>query len=136
MRTQPGAATAADVVRGDDQIEQGRLDGVVVIAPDDAFLIGMHGALHLAVCLGFVGPLGCLLELGDGYAGDLAAFIQAHLVGGGGLIETLGALGNEVAVYPALLDHIGEQAVEQGHVGAGLDVQVQHPVLQLPTRRC
>jgi len=43
-----GAAAAADVVGGDDQIEQRGLDQVVVVAPDDAFLVGVHGALRLA----------------------------------------------------------------------------------------
>ena len=34
-----GAAPTPDVMGGDDQIEQRGLDGVVVVAPDDAFLV-------------------------------------------------------------------------------------------------
>ena len=46
-----------------------------------------------------------------------------------GVVEAVRVLRDEVLVVPALVDHVGEQRVEQRDVGAGLDVQVQHVVL-------
>ena len=43
--------------------------------------------------------------------------------------KPLRELGDELLVVPALLDHVGEQRVEERGVRARLDVQVQHVVL-------
>ncbi|MCY1360127.1 hypothetical protein D9M71_707760 [compost metagenome] len=43
--------------------------------------------------------------------------------------EALGVGRDEVLVVPFLLDHIGQQAVEQRDIRTRLDIQVQHVVL-------
>ena len=122
----------ADIARGQHHVDQRRLDQVVVVAPDDALLIGVHRARAVSGCLGLVGPFGRLPQLGHRNAGDPAAFVERQLVGCGRGIEITRIRGDEVLVVPALVDHIGEQPIEQRDVGSGLDVEMQ---ARCPCRR-
>ena len=80
--------------------------------------------------LRLVGPFRGLLELRYRHPGDPAALVQRQLVRRDGGVEAGRVLGDEVAVDPALVDDVGEEAVEEGDVGPGLDVEVQHAVLR------
>src|SRR5665213_1409030 len=51
----PGS-TATDISRGEHQINERRLNKVVVVAPDDSFFIAVHGARALAGHFWLVGP--------------------------------------------------------------------------------
>jgi hypothetical protein len=122
-------AAPSNVVRGVHKVDQGRLDEIVVVAPDDALLVGMAGTRRMTRCLRLVGPVRRLPQLLHRNAGDLAALLQAHAVGRDGGVEAVGLLGDEVAVDPALLHYVRKEAVEQRDVCARLDVQMQDVVL-------
>ncbi len=128
--------SAAHIVRGHDNGTDGLFSDVVVVATDDAFLEGMHGAWLLTRSLGFVAPLRSLLDLRHRNAGDATALVQRHGVGLDGGLETFRMLGDEVLVDPALIDDVGQQAIEQGAIAARIDRQVQNLILgQILTNR-
>ncbi|KAF0137771.1 MAG: hypothetical protein FD153_1610 [Rhodospirillaceae bacterium] len=119
-------ATAADVLGRQHETDQRTLDHVVVIAPDDAFLIRVKGARAVTRGFGLVGPLGRLDELGDRDARCLGAIFQAHAVGFDGVFKAARVLGDVLLVVPAFVHHIREQSVEECRIGARLDIQMQH----------
>jgi hypothetical protein len=80
------------------------LDQIVVVAPDDAFLVDVHRVRAVPACLWLVGPIGGLLELRDGDAGDLARLLERKLVRLDGGVEILGVARDEVLVVPTLFD--------------------------------
>ncbi len=128
MRTTP-VPRRPDVVRREHEVDQRRLDQIVVVAPDDAFLVGVHRSRPMPRSLGLVGPLRCLAQLGDRNAGDPRCPPRATACWPRRPRRIPGVLRDELVVVPALLDDVGEERVEQRDVGAGLDVEVQDVVL-------
>ena len=122
------AAGPADIAGGERHVHQGPVGAVVVVAPDQALLVGEHGPPPLAV-LGLGDPVRRLLDLVDGEAGDFGRLLQRGLVGRDRLVEAGRAGGEELLVHPALLGDVGQPGVEQREVGAGVDREVQDVVL-------
>src|SRR5664279_6033214 len=120
-----GTASTADVVGRDRQVKERGLDEVVVVAPNNALLIGVHRTGTGSVGLGLVGPISGLSELIHGNASGPRALLQRCLVRRNGGIEPTCSLGNEILVVPTLLDDVAEQAIEKRDVSAGLQIQVQ-----------
>ena len=122
-------APTAHVMGSQHQVHQGRLDAVIVVTPDDALLVAVHGPGRVAGGLGLVGPFRRLDQLVLADAGNPAGFVQALAIRFQGVLEAGGVRFDERLVVPALIDNVGQQAVEQGGIGARLDVQEQDVVL-------
>ncbi len=122
------ATRTADVAGGEGDVHERGVGAVVVVAPDEALLIGKHGA-----------PTPALLRLGDPRrrlgdvlgpeAGDGGRVRERSLVRSQCFLEVVGRGGNERLVLPALGRDLRQQGIEQHHVGAGLDGEMQHLVL-------
>ena len=119
-------SASPDVVRREAEADEGGLDAVVVVAPDDALLVAVHRARTVARGLRLVGPLGRLLDVGDGDAGDRLVSSRLDAIGLERGLEAGRVLRDEILVVPALIDDVGEQPVVKGRVGARLDLEVEH----------
>ena len=122
------AAWPADVAGGERQVHDGRIGPVVVVAPDQPLLVAEHRPAPLAAFLRLGDPVGRLDDVVGVEARDPGRFLKAGAVGLERLLEAFGAGGDEVAVEPAFFGDVGEERVEEDQVGAGVELQVQHPV--------
>ena len=111
------AAFAAHIAGGERDIHQRCVGAVVVVAPDQALLVGEHGAPTLSL-LGFGDPSCRLAYLVDCQTGDLGSLFQGCAVGGERLVEILGRGVDERLIYPAFVGDLGQPGVEQHHVRA------------------
>ena len=114
------AARSADIAGRQRHVHQRAVGAIVVVAPDEAFLVGEHRAASRPALLGLGDPLGRFLDVGDREAGDLGGIGEARLVGGNHLVEVLGRGRDERLVDPALLGNVGQPRVEQRKVGPPL----------------
>jgi hypothetical protein len=101
VHAQAAAAGPADIAGGERHVHRRPVGAVVVVAPDQALLAGEHGPAPLAV-LWLGDPVGGLLGLVDGKAGDLGRLLQGRLVRGDGLVEAGRARGKELPIMIAL----------------------------------
>ncbi|MNQ76756.1 hypothetical protein D3C85_916050 [compost metagenome] len=120
--------SSPDVVGGKHQIDQGRLDEVVVVAPDDPFFVGVHGMGTMTRGLGFVSPFGCLLELVHRDPGNATGLFKRHSIGLNCLFKRFGMGRDKFLVMPFLVNHVGQQTIEQGDIRSRFDIHVKHVV--------
>ena len=119
------AAFPADISGRQRQVHNRRDGTVIVIAPDDAFLIGEHRATSLPL-LRFGNPGGGFDNVLRLQSSKFGRILQRGLVRLHGLAEILGRGADEVFIYPAFFDDIGENRVEQSEVGAGIECEMEH----------
>ena len=81
------AAGTPDVAGRERHVHERAVGAIVVVAPDQALLIGKHGAAPRIAGLGLRDPFSRLADLVGGQTGDLGRVIQAGLVGRLHLIE-------------------------------------------------
>ena len=122
------AAGTADIARRQRDIHQGAVGTVVVVAPDQALLVGEHRAVARAAVLWFPDPLRGGSNLIDREPGDFGGVFERRLVRRHRLVEVLCRGGDEVLVDPPLLGEIGEPGIEQREVGSGIDRQMHDVV--------
>ena len=122
------AAGSADIAGRKRDVHQRAVGAIVVVAPDQALLVGEHGAPARAALLRLRDPFGGLPDLIDRQAGDPCRLFKARLVGGDRLVEVLGRGRDEGLVGPALVGDVGEPGVEQREIGAGVDREMHHAV--------
>src|SRR3546814_512175 len=89
----------------------------------------MHTARQLTRLLRFVRPFRCFFKILDRHSGNLAAFLQRHVIGLYGPIKPRCMLLNKRLIYPPLFDHISKQAVKQSRVRTRLYRQMQYTFL-------
>ncbi len=119
------AARPSDVAGGERDIHKRAVGTVVVVAPDEALLIGEHRPATPAALLR-LGDQGCgLADVVGLQPGDLCRFVDAHLVRREHLVEAGGRLADEGLVEPSLGGDLGHQRIEEDKVGAGPDGQVK-----------
>lgn len=125
------AATSrpTDVAGGESDIHERAVGAVVVVAPDQALLIGEHGAAARIAVLGRRYPLRRLADLVDREARQSGSLLQGRLVGRDHLVEAVGRSGDHCPVDPTLLGDVRHPGIEQRKIAARVDGQVHHPVL-------
>ena len=123
------AAGSPDIAGRKRDVHQRAVGAIVVVAPDQALLVGEHRAAAGAALLRLRDPFGGLPDLIDSEAGDARRVFEARLVAGKRLVEVLGRCGDERLVGPALVGDVGEPGVEQRKIGPGIDGKMHHAVL-------
>ena len=123
------AAGPADIAGRQRDVHQRAVGAVVVVAPDQPFLVGEHRAPASAALLGLGDPFGGLPDLVDGEAGEARRLFEARLVAGDRLVEVLGRCRDERFIGPALFGDVGEPSVEQREIGAGIDREMHDAIL-------
>ena len=144
-QTADPAAFTADVAGRKPDVHQGADGAVVVVAPDDALLVGRHRLAAAAVVLGLGDPFRRLGQIGLADTADRGPFGQGHLAGrprrferaergrvlfilGHRDVALEGGGGDEVGVHPALVGDVGEERVEQRKVSARGDLKMHDVV--------
>src|SRR6476659_2001446 len=107
------AARSADIASCQRDVHKRPVGAVVVIAPNQTFLIGKHRSPTGTTLLRLCDPLRRLSNLIDGETGDASRFFQAGLVGSDCLVEVLGRSRYEGFVNPSLVCDVGEPRVER-----------------------
>src|SRR5215475_9570789 len=131
MTSHSHAATArpADIASRQRDVHKRTIGAVVVVAPDQTFLIGEHRSPTRTTLLRLCDPLRRLSNLVDGETGDASRFFQAGLVGSNCLVEVLGRSRYESFVDPSLICDVGEPSVEQREVRAGINRKMHDSIL-------
>mmetsp|Transcript_155 Transcript_155/g.494 ORF Transcript_155/g.494 Transcript_155/m.494 type:complete len:223 (-) Transcript_155:2372-3040(-) len=142
-KTAHTAPHTPNVAAGEAKVHQSANGAVIVVAPDDAFLIGNDGFETGTIVLGLGIPLRGFDDIGLRNAGDLsgircrnpdrveccvkAAKGRRMRFGLGNLHCGLdGRRGHKCAVHPALIRHIGQDGIQKRQVCAGVWLQVQN----------
>src|SRR5258706_13992276 len=104
MPTHANAAAAGtpDVAGRQRHVHKGAVGAVVVVAPDEALLIGKLGAPAWMAFLRLGNPFRGLADLVGGGAGDAGRLGEADINGRACLIEVFGRSFDEGFVGPAL----------------------------------
>ncbi len=101
------AAGTPDVAGGQRHVHKRAVGAVVVVAPDEALLIGKHGSPACIAFLRLGNPFRRLADLVGGEAGDAGRFVEADIVGRACLIEVFGRSVDEGLIRPALARNVG-----------------------------
>ena len=113
------AAGTADVAGRERHVHQRAVGAVVVVAPDQALLVGEHRAAPGTAGLRLRDPLRRLADLVDRQPGDRAPPLRGVvLLPATALSKSFGRGRDEGLVDPALLGDVGQPGVEQREVGA------------------
>src|SRR3546814_19808313 len=96
----------------------------------------LHTARQLTRLLRFVRPFRCFFKILDRHSGNLAAFLQRHVIGLYGPIKPRCMLLNKRIIYPPLFDHISKQPVKQSRVRTRLYRSEESRVGKDSVRKC
>jgi hypothetical protein len=114
------AAGTPDVASGQGYIHKGAVGTIVVVTPDQAFLIGKHGSSTCITRLRLSDPFGRLADLICGKASDTRSLVETSFVGRARFVEILGRGIDKGLVGPALVPDVGQPGIEQRQVRAGI----------------
>ena len=125
------AAGTTDVAGRQRHVHQRAVGAVIVVAPDQALLVGEHGAPPRLPCLRLRNPFRRLAGSWSAVRPVMrAASSRLSLVGRrppcrSSLVEAL----DEGLVGPSLVGDVSQPRIEQREIGAGVDGKVHHAVL-------
>src|SRR5258708_40319036 len=91
-----------DIAGGQSHIHKRSIGAVVVVAPDEALLIGKPGTPPNIAFLRLGNPFRGLADLVGGEAGDSGCLVDADLIGRACLLEGFGRSLAEDFIVPAL----------------------------------
>src|SRR6267142_4897082 len=110
MPTHANAAAAGtpDIAGGQRHVHKRAVGAVVVVAPDEALLIGKHGAPAWIAFLRLGNPFRGLADLVGGEAGDAGRLVEADIIGAACLIEVFGRSVDEGLIGPAFTRYVSQ----------------------------
>ena len=118
-------AGAADIAGRKRDVHEGTVGPVIVVAPDQALLIGEHRPPAHAALLGFGNPARSLADVLRLETRDAGGFIDADLVRGEHFVKAGCRFPDEIAIEPSLRRDLGHQRVEQNQIGARFERQMK-----------
>ena len=118
-------AGAADIAGRQRNVHEGAVGPVIVVAPDQALLIGEHRPPASAALLGFGDPARSLADVVRLETRDPGGFIDADLVRGEHFVKAGRRFADEITIEPSLRRDLGHQRVEEDQIGARFERQMK-----------